>query len=103
MRILVIEDEKEVANLVRRAMAEESHAVDVAYDGLAGEDYIASETYDLIILDLMLPKKDGLAVLKTLRKEEIATPVLLLTARECGRSCGANPITKLPFSQPATW
>jgi|GEM_PF-6859487 len=82
MRILVIEDEKEVADLVRRAMAEESHAVDVAHDGLTGEDFIASETYDLIILDIMLPKKDGLAVLKTLRKEEIATPVLLLTARD---------------------
>jgi len=81
MRILVIEDENEVASLVQRALQEEWHAVDLAPDGVAGERMAFTEAYDLIILDLMLPCKDDLAVLKTLRQQKITTPVLLLTAR----------------------
>lgn len=82
MRILVIEDEKALADFVRRALVEDSHAVDVAHDGLAGEQLALAEAYDLILLDVMLPNKDGLAVLKKLRREGAAAPVLLLTARD---------------------
>lgn len=104
MRILIIEDEKEVASLVQRALLEESHAVDVAADGPQGEDMALAEAYDLIILDLMLPKKDGLAVLKTLRSEGLATPVLLLTARDevsdrvAGLDAGADDYLGKPFA-----
>ncbi len=81
MRILITEDEQDVADLVKKAMIEEKHAVDIANDGFEGEDLALSESYDLIILDIMLPKKDGLAVLKSLREEGLETPVLMLTAR----------------------
>jgi DNA-binding response OmpR family regulator len=104
MRILIIEDEKEVARFVQRALLEESHAVDAAEDGLRGEEMALAEAYDLIILDLMLPKKDGLAVLKTLRREGLATPVLLLTARDevsdrvAGLDAGADDYLGKPFA-----
>ncbi len=104
MRILVIEDEKEVASFIRRALVEESHAVDLAHDGRQGEAMALSESYDLIILDLMLPLKDGLAVLKSLRREEIASPVLLLTARDevadrvAGLDAGADDYLGKPFA-----
>jgi DNA-binding response OmpR family regulator len=104
MRILIIEDEKEVASLVQRALLDESHAVDVAQDGPQGEEMSLAEAYDLIILDLMLPKKDGLAVLKTLRREGLATPVLLLTARDevsdrvAGLDAGADDYLGKPFA-----
>ncbi|MDZ7288448.1 MAG: response regulator transcription factor [candidate division KSB1 bacterium] len=104
MRILIIEDEKEVARFIRRTLLEESHAVDVAHDGLAGEEMALSEEYDLIILDLMLPRKDGLAVLKTLRRESVVTPILLLTARDevsdrvAGLDAGADDYLGKPFA-----
>lgn len=104
MRILIIEDEKELVALVRRALQEESHAVDAAYDGLQGEDLALSESYDLIILDIMLPQKDGLAVLNTLREEGVATPILLLTARDevrdrvAGLDAGADDYLGKPFA-----
>jgi DNA-binding response OmpR family regulator len=104
MRILIIEDEKEVASFVQRALLEESHAIDVADDGLSGEEMALAEAYDLIILDLMLPRKDGLAVLKKLRREGVATPVLLLTARDqvsdrvAGLDAGADDYLGKPFA-----
>lgn len=104
MRILIIEDEKEVADLILSALQAESHAVDAAYDGTQGEALALSETYDLIILDIMLPKKDGLTVLRTLRSEGIATPVLLLTARDevadrvIGLNTGADDYLGKPFA-----
>jgi len=104
MRILIIEDEKEVASFVQSALVEESHAVDVAEDGPKGEDMVLAEAYDLIILDLMLPHKNGLAVLKTLRQEGIATPILLLTARDevadrvAGLDAGADDYLGKPFA-----
>ena len=81
MRILVIEDERDVAALVKKAVSEQSHAVDIAYDGLEGQELALTEPYDLLILDIMLPRRDGLAVLERLRKDGIQTPVLMLTAR----------------------
>ena len=81
MRILVIEDEAKVASFIRRALEEESYAVDVAPDGTQGLDLASEGLYDLIVLDLMLPGLSGMDVLKELRKQKIQTPVLILTAR----------------------
>ncbi|MBV6506528.1 MAG: Transcriptional regulatory protein CusR [Syntrophorhabdaceae bacterium] len=104
MRILLVEDEKEVADLVRRVLQEESHAVDVARDGLAGKELALAETYDLIILDIMLPKKDGLTLLAEWRQQSVSTPVLLLTARDeivdrvKGLDAGADDYLGKPFA-----
>ena len=104
MRILVVEDEKDVADFIRKVLIEESHAVDLARDGQTGEDFAFSEPYDLIILDIMLPKKDGLALLKSLRTAQINTPVLLLTARGevsdrvAGLDAGADDYLSKPFA-----
>lgn len=104
MRVLIIEDEKDVAELVRHALLEEAHAVDCAMDGQQGEALATSEVYDLIILDVMLPNKNGLAVLKTLRREGLVTPVLLLTARDevtdrvAGLDAGADDYLGKPFA-----
>lgn len=104
MRILIIEDEKEVADLVRRVLREESYAVDVARDGHAGKDLALAEAYDLIILDIMLPKQDGLTLLAELRQQNVHTPVLLLTARDAigdrvkGLDAGADDYLGKPFA-----
>ena len=83
MRILVVEDERKVAAFIRQGLVEEGHAVEVVADGEGALDAItAGPAYDLIVLDVMLPKGDGLTVLKTLRGRHVRTPVLLLTARD---------------------
>lgn len=104
MRILIIEDEKDVADFIRKTILEESHAVDVTRDGQRGEELALTEPYDLIILDIMLPRKDGLSVLKGIRKEGVNTPVLLLTARSevsdrvAGLDSGADDYLSKPFA-----
>jgi len=104
MRILVVEDEKEIADFVKKVLEEESHAVDVAADGLTGEELAFAESYDLIILDIMLPRKDGISVLRSLRKAGIRTPVQLLTARGqvadrvSGLDAGADDYLVKPFA-----
>lgn len=104
MRILVIEDEAKVASFIRRALEEESYAVDVCGDGSAGLDLARLGSYDLIILDLMLPVMSGLDVLRSLRKEKIKTPVLILTARAQidqkvkGLDAGADDYLTKPFA-----
>jgi DNA-binding response OmpR family regulator len=81
MQILVIEDEKKVSRFLRLGLEGEKHAVEVAYDGETGEKLAGSGRYDVIVLDLMLPKKSGNEVLKSLRNKGISTPVLILTAK----------------------
>ena len=81
MRILVVEDEVKVSKLLRQGLEEEEYEVDVASDGLEGESLALSQKHDLIILDLLLPKKDGIAVLRALRAKNINIPVLVLTAK----------------------
>jgi len=82
VRILVIEDEKKVASFIQKGLKEEGYAVDVAHDGAEG-DYLANiNEYDCILLDIMLPKMNGIEVLKNIRKNEIYTPVLMLTAKD---------------------
>ena len=82
MRVLVVEDDMVIANLLQRALREESYAVDVAHDGMEGEWLAIENPYDLIILDVMLPRKDGIAVLNTIRAAAVKAPVLMLTARD---------------------
>jgi len=104
MHILVVEDEKRLATLLRRVLTEERHAVDVAYDGLAGLDLASSGNYDLVILDLMLPGLDGLAISRRVREAGIDTPILMLTARGAvedrvaGLNAGADDYLVKPFA-----
>ena len=81
MKVLVVEDEHKIANSIKKGLEQESYIVDVAYDGIAGYDLAVSEEYDVIVLDLMLPKKDGISISSELRKEGIHTPILMLTAK----------------------
>lgn len=81
MRILVIEDEKKVARFLKLGLEAEDHEVDSAYDGEAGERMAMATEYDVIVLDIMLPKKNGIEVLKTIRGSGRTTPVLILTAK----------------------
>ena len=81
MRILVVEDEHKIANSIKRGFEQETWATDVAYDGEEGYDLASSEDYDVILLDLMLPKMSGMEICKKLRKEGNHTPILMLTAR----------------------
>ena len=104
MHILVVEDEQRLAYLLRRVLLEERHTVDLAHDGHAGLDLALSDTYDAMILDLMLPGIDGLEVCRQLRAERIMTPVLMLTARGAvedrvtGLKVGADDYLTKPFS-----
>ncbi len=104
MRILVIEDEAKVASFIKRALEEESYAVDLSADGAQGLDLGLSGCYDLIVIDLMLPGLPGLEVLKQLRKEKIQAPVLILTAQSQvdqkvkGLDAGADDYLTKPFA-----
>jgi len=103
VRILVVEDEKKVAAFVRKGLEEEGYAVDVAIDGEKALYMAEMSDYDLIILDWMIPKKDGLAVLGQLRASGLTTPVILLTARDAvqdkvlGLNTGADDYLAKPF------
>lgn len=103
MRILVIEDEKGLAEGLRAVLEKNGYTVDTAYDGISGLDYALCATYDLILLDIMLPKLGGLDVLSNVRRQNIATPVILLTAKSevedkiAGLDCGADDYLTKPF------
>ncbi len=81
MKILVVEDEKKVNRFIKLGLEGEDNQVDTAFDGEAGEDLALGGEYDVIVLDLMLPKKNGMEVLKSIRSKGVATPVLILTAK----------------------
>ena len=81
MRILLVEDDADLAQFIRKGLKEERHAVDVANDGEAGLALALDNPYDLVILDILLPKLDGLTVCRRIRDKGLSTPVLLLTAR----------------------
>lgn len=104
MRILLIEDEVKLTGLVRRALERERYAVDVAHDGVAGQAWAEANPYDAIILDVMLPGQDGLAVCRALRDQRLRTPILLLTARDAvqdrvrGLDEGADDYLTKPFA-----
>lgn len=103
-KILVVEDEVKVARFLRRGLETEGYVVDTAPDGHTGERKARTESFELIILDVLLPRKNGFEVLKDLRADAIATPVLLLTARSTtedivgGLDLGADDYLTKPFS-----
>src|SRR3990170_8670246 len=104
MRILLVEDERRLSNVVKKGLVEEGFAVDQAFDGEEGLYLAESESYDLIILDLMLPKIDGLKVCRELRSKKIKTPILMLTAKTRledkvkGLEVGADDYLAKPFA-----
>ena len=104
MRLLIVEDEKKVAGFIKKGLEEETYAVDVAYDGEEGFHLAELNQYDMIILDLMLPKMDGLEVLTRLRDKKVNIPILLLTAKDAvedkvtGLNKGADDYLTKPFA-----
>jgi heavy metal response regulator len=104
MRILVIEDEKKVADFIKRGLKEEGYAVDVASDGEDGYFQAQEISYDLILLDLMLPKLDGLTLCRKLRQNGVQTPLIMLTAKDSvkdkvtGLDSGADDYLAKPFA-----
>lgn len=105
MRVLIVEDNPKIANSIKKGLEQESFAVDIALNGIKGFDLAATEDYDIIILDLMLPDMDGMEVCRKLRREEkISTPILMLTAknqledRVGGLNTGADDYLAKPFA-----
>jgi DNA-binding response OmpR family regulator len=104
MKILVVEDEHLIATSIKKGLEQEKYIVDVAFDGLEGYDLASSGDYDLIILDLMLPKIDGLSICRRIRQEKNHTPILMLTAKSqledkvVGLDSGADDYLTKPFA-----
>lgn len=104
MRILVIEDERKIAGALKKGLEQETFAVDVCYDGDEGLRYALDEPYDVIVLDRMLPEKDGVSVCQELRARGNQTPILMLTAKDkirdrvTGLNAGADDYLVKPFA-----
>lgn len=104
MNILLVEDERSLSDVLVALLKRQNYTVDAVYDGEAGEDCAATGIYDVMILDIMLPKKNGLEVLRDLRAQGISTPVLLLTAKAevhekiAGLDHGADDYLTKPFN-----
>jgi DNA-binding response OmpR family regulator len=104
MRILVVEDNRRLNSSLAASLVHEGYSVDSAYDGQEGQDLAELASYDLILLDILLPEKDGLEVCRDLRRRRIQTPILLLTARDSindrvqGLDCGADDYLVKPFA-----
>lgn len=103
MRILVVEDEMDLNDIIVKRLAAEGYGADACYDGAAALDYIGSTEYDAVILDIMLPQVDGLTIVRKMRQSGNTTPVLFLTARDSvaqrveGLDSGANDYLVKPF------
>ena len=104
MKILVVEDEPRMAELLRQGLAEEGHVVIVTLDGREGLSLAENESFDLLLLDVMLPGADGFSIVRRLRSRRIQTPILMLTARDAmrdiveGLNLGADDYLTKPFS-----
>ncbi len=104
MQILIVEDEIRLADALGQIMREQKYIIDIVHDGKDGLDYAINGQYDLIVLDVMLPKMDGFSVVKELRSRKNSVPVLLLTAKDDitdkvnGLDCGADDYMTKPFS-----
>ena len=104
MQILIVEDEVRLAEALAQILREQKYIVDAVYDGRDGYDYAASGQYDVIILDVMLPSMHGFHIVRSLRKQHIQTPVLMLTAKDelrdkvHGLDCGADDYMTKPFA-----
>ncbi|MFT3984392.1 MAG: response regulator transcription factor [Lachnospiraceae bacterium] len=103
MRILIVEDEIRLAEALGQIMKEQKYMVDIAYDGEEGYDYAMGDDYDVIVLDVMLPKMNGFDIVKNMRAHKNSTPVILLTARDevtdkiTGLDSGADDYMTKPF------
>ena len=103
MRVLLIEDNRRLSDSLRATLVEDGYAVDVAYDGIEGEELALFTPYDVILLDVMLPKRDGIEVCRSLRDQKVLTPILMLTARDAlddrvaGLDSGADDYLVKPF------
>lgn len=103
MRLLLCEDEKELSNALAKILKHYNYSVDVVYDGEEALEYIENDNYDAIILDIMMPKIDGITVLKNIRQKQNSTPVIMLTAKSSvddkveGLDLGANDYLTKPF------
>ncbi|MDD4547627.1 MAG: response regulator transcription factor [Bacilli bacterium] len=103
MRVLMVEDEKYMVEAIEYVLKKNNYAVDSALDGETGLDYALSDVYDVIILDIMLPKLDGISILKKIREEKINTPIIMLTAKGevndkvLGLDNGADDYLQKPF------
>ena len=104
MRILVAEDEKDMNHIIAKRLKAEGYSIDSCFDGIEVFDYLACAEYDAIILDIMMPRMDGLQVLKKLREQEHQVPVLLITAKDSvedrvtGLDAGADDYLVKPFA-----
>jgi DNA-binding response OmpR family regulator len=104
MKLLIVEDEKRMVELLRKGLEEEGHTVVCAGDGVAGWELSKSYTFDMIILDIMMPRLDGYELAKRLRADKIPTPILMLTAKDSvqdivhGLDIGADDYLTKPFS-----
>ena len=104
MRILVVEDEKRIADFIRKGLSEHGYAVDVAGDGEEALDWPEVAEFDIIVLDIMLPGRDGIDVCRELRRRGVQTPILMLTARDTvedrvrGLDSGADDYLVKPFA-----
>jgi heavy metal response regulator len=104
MRVLVVEDDQRIAEFIRKGLEEEGHAVDLAHDGNEALEWPAVVDFDAIVLDVMLPGRDGIEVCRTLRSRGVRTPILMLTARDtvedrvAGLDSGADDYLVKPFA-----
>jgi DNA-binding response OmpR family regulator len=104
MHVLIVEDERKIATYIKRGLEEQGYAVDVAFTGREALDWVDTVTFDLIVLDILLPELDGLAVCRILRKRGLRVPILMLTARDAiddrvaGLDAGADDYLVKPFA-----
>jgi DNA-binding response OmpR family regulator len=104
MRILIVEDDRRLSGIIKRGLVEEGYTVDAAYDGEDGQHLAESAPFDLVVLDIMLPKKDGIEVCRELRTKSVNTPILMLTAKDTiedrvkGLDAGADDYLVKPFA-----
>jgi two-component system, OmpR family, response regulator len=103
MHLLIVEDDTRLCDVLRRGLTESGHVIDVTHDGEEGEHWGIDRAYDAIVLDVNLPKRDGLTVVRSLRTKHVRTPVLLLTSRDTaqdvmeGLDAGADDYLRKPF------
>ncbi len=103
MRLLVVEDDARLCDVLRRGLSEQGHVVDVARDGEQGQSWALGAPYDAVILDVNLPKRDGMSVVREMRARSVRTPVLMLTSRDtpedviAGLDAGADDYLRKPF------